>query len=136
MPTAYKPEDLAAWQLAWEVKQRVYAFTETGRACVDLKFCDDIRRAARSAPFNTSEGFYRFAPLEFRRFLRTARGSLGEVRDQLRHAREANYIAPDEFEILFVLVNRAIGANTRLQNYLLTCRKDVTRPPDAGEQGR
>jgi four helix bundle protein len=75
------------WQLATELKQRVYAFTETGPASRDFKFRDEIRAAARSASDNTAEGFYRYAPREFNRFVNIARGSLGEVRNQLLHAR-------------------------------------------------
>jgi four helix bundle protein len=122
-----KLEDLVAWQLAWELKQRVYAFTETGPASRDFKFCDDVRRAARSAPFNTSEGFYRYLPPEFRRFLRFARGSLGEVKDQLRHAREEKYLNESEFNDLLRLTKRAIGANTKLQNYLRSCPKSFDK---------
>jgi four helix bundle protein len=127
MAGVHRLEELAAWQLAWELKRRVYAFTETGPVSRDLKFCDDLRRAASSAPFNTSEGFYRFAPREFRRFLRIARGSLGEVKDQILHARDEKYLDEATFQDLSRLANRAIGANTRLQNYLRTCPKVFER---------
>ena len=41
-----KPEDLVAWQLSWELKERVHAFTETGPASRDFKFRDATREAA------------------------------------------------------------------------------------------
>jgi hypothetical protein len=61
-----RPEDFDAWQLAWELKERVFAFTAIPPAFRDFKFCKDIRDSARSAPDNVAEGFYRFAPLAMR----------------------------------------------------------------------
>ena len=54
------PEQFDAWQLAWELKERIMAFTATDPAARDRTFCDEIREAARSATDNISEGFYRF----------------------------------------------------------------------------
>ena len=51
------PEEFDAWQLAWELKERVFEFTATTPTVRDGKFCDEIREAARSAPDNISEGF-------------------------------------------------------------------------------
>ena len=123
-----KPEDLIAWQLAWELKKRVHAFTETGSASRDFKFRDAIREAARSAPDNISEGFYRYAPREFNRFLSIARGSLGEVRNQLLHARDEKYLDETAFSESFRVANRAIGATTKLQE-LQTCPEFFERRP-------
>jgi len=125
---ANRPEELAAWQLAWELKQRVYAFTRTGEVARDRDFCTDIRRAARSAPHNTCEGFYRFSPADFAQFLSFARGSLGEVRDQLLHALDEKFLNDAQFAELLLLVNRAIGANTKLQAYLRTAPGYFARP--------
>src|SRR5204863_8698330 len=71
-------------------------------------------------PHNTSEGFYRFSPRDFAQFLSIARGSLGEIRDQVRHARDEHYISDAEFAKLMHLTDRAIDANTRFQEYLRT----------------
>ena len=128
MAGARRPEELAAWVLAWELKQKVYAFTKTREAARDGDFCKDIRRAARSAPHNTCEGFYRFSPRDFAQFLSFARGSLGEVRDQLRHALDEKYLSDAEFSELLRLADRAIGANTRLQDYLRGAPDYFNRP--------
>ena len=69
-------EDLVAWQLAWDLREKVFAFTDKPRAARDVKFCGQIREATRSAAANTAEGFGRFYPREFARFLRIAAGSL------------------------------------------------------------
>jgi four helix bundle protein len=118
------PEEFDAWQLAWELKRRVVAFTATEPAAHDRKFCDEINAAARSAPDNISEGYYRFNPTDFANFVRIARGSLGEVRNQLKHARSLGYVTDRDFAESFHLCGRAIGAATRLRLYLLSCPRN------------
>ena len=71
--------DLVAWQLAYELKCEVYAFTSTGRVSRDFDYVNDIRSASASAPANIAEGFGRFRPLEFARFLTIAKASLVET---------------------------------------------------------
>ena len=115
-----RPEDFDVWKLAWELKKRVYAFTATLPAARDFKFCEDIRRAARSGPDNVAEGFYRFNPKEFHRFLNDAKASLGEVRNQLLHAKDERLFSDQEFQEMFHLADRAIGAAVNLQAYLRT----------------
>src|SRR2546425_1120169 len=100
MAPARRPEELVTWQLASSLKRRVYAFTETGPASKDVDFRKDIRRAARLAVHNTAEGFYRYSPTEFAQFLNIARGSLGEVRDQLTHAFDERHLTQSEFDEL------------------------------------
>ena len=136
MSTAQRPEDLVVWQLSSELKQGVYAFTETGPASRDFEFRNDIREAARSALDNISEGFYRYVPREFNRFLNIARGSLGEVRNQLIHAHDARCVEDAQFKELFHLANRAIGALTKLQEYLRACPEFVDRRPMGKQKGR
>jgi four helix bundle protein len=118
------PEEFDAWQLAWELKETVYAFTAASPAVDDRKFCDEIRKSARSAPDNISEGSYRFNPVDFANFVRIARGSLGEVRNQLKHAHSKNYLTDADFEDCFRLCRRAIGAATGLRLYLLSLPKN------------
>jgi four helix bundle protein len=127
------PEEFDAWQLAWAFKQRIFAFTSITPASRDRRFCDEIRKSARSAPDNISEGFYRFCPPDFANFVRIARGSLGEARNQLKHAHAQKYLTDEEFEDLLHLCRRAIGAATGLRLYLLSLPKNFDpRKPDAG----
>ncbi len=132
-----RPEDFDVWKLAWELKRRVFAFTATPPASIERRFCDDIRRAARSGPDLVAEGYYRFNPREFHRFVNDAKASFGEVRNQLLHARDEHLLSEEEFEVLTSLANRAIGAANGLQAYLRRCpRKFTTRPdrPSGGNQ--
>ena len=118
-----KPEEFDAWKLSWELKERVVAFTATDPAVRDRKFCEEILESARSAPDNIAEGFYRFNPPDFANVVRIARGSLGEVRNQLRHAHSIKYLTDYEFSELLRLCRRAIGACTGLRLYLLSLPK-------------
>jgi four helix bundle protein len=134
--TGFKsPEEFDAWQLASELKDRVMAFTATLPAARDFKFCEEIRKSARSAPDNISEGFYRFNPPDFANFVRIAKGSLGELRNQLRHAHSSKYITDDEFHELRRLCQRAIGASTGLRLYLLSLPKGFD-PRDPSNNAR
>jgi four helix bundle protein len=114
-------QDLITWQLADELRREVLAFTEIGPAARDFKFRAQIRDAAASVCRNTSEGFDRFRPSEFARFLEFARGSLGEIQDGLIDAHERQFISGELFDRLWLLSKRAIGANTNLMKYLQGC---------------
>jgi four helix bundle protein len=84
--------NLVVWQLADELRREILAFTDTGPASRDFKYRDQIRDAIASVCRNTSEGFDRFRPAEFARFLEFARGSLGEVQDCLLDGRDRKYM--------------------------------------------
>jgi len=122
------PEDLVVWQLAWELKERVFAFTSVLPVYRDFKFCDQIRGAARSVTNNLSEGFYRFTPRDNARFVNMAKGSIGEVRNQLREARARDYVSSVDYEALDLLCRRALGASARFHTYLRSLPKDF-KPP-------
>ncbi len=125
-------EDLIAWQLAHQLQQEVFAFTERLPVSRDLKYCDQIRDSARSATRNTSEGFGRYYPKEFHRFLRIAAGSLNETKNHLHDALDRQYLSGDKHEQLLRLTLRALKANVRLQGYLQNATAPVpfaTRKP-------
>jgi hypothetical protein len=65
-------EDLIAWQLADQLQTEVFEFTSSPGVSRDFKYCDQIRDSIRSAKRNTAEGFGRYYPKEFARFLRIA----------------------------------------------------------------
>src|SRR5262245_3038890 len=87
---ARRYEDLDAWHLADQLRQEVFALTETGTASKDFKFRDQIRDAASSSARNIAEGFGRFRPPDFARFMEFSIASTMEVRDLLIEASNAN----------------------------------------------
>jgi four helix bundle protein len=110
--------DLDTWKLADELRDLIIAFTGREPASRDGRFCSQIRSAIDSACANTAEGFGRYAPSEFRQFLRIARGSLLETQDHLRSARKRGFIEDEAHEKMTRLAERSARANTRLQAYL------------------
>ena len=62
-------EDLVAWQLSRHLHSEVVEFTANGAAARDFHYRDQIRASSASAPANIAEGFARFRPREFARFL-------------------------------------------------------------------
>jgi four helix bundle protein len=118
-------EDLIVWQLSHDLKEGVFAFTATRPASLDRNFCDQIRESSRSAPTNISEGFGKYYPKEFIRYLRIAAGSLQETRNHLREALDRGFIEEAEFERLSRLSLRAFRAAVRLIAYLKNAK-----PPD------
>jgi four helix bundle protein len=111
-------EDLTVWQLASRLQQGVFAFTARRSAVADVKFCDQIRDSSRSAARNTAEGFGRYYPKEFARFLVIAAGSLAETVNHLHDALQQGYVTAAEHEQLTRVAFRALKANRRLRGYL------------------
>jgi len=134
--TVERYEDLDCWKLSNELKQRVYAFIARSPAAKDFEFCAQIRRSSRGAPRTIAEGFGRFRPTDFARYLEFARASLMETQNHLGDALDCGYITPEEHAALFKLADRAIGAITRLHQYLRTCKNwPGTRNPDSPNRG-
>ena len=121
MATARRYEELAAWQLAAELRDRISsAIRETDWR--DRAFIGQLEDAASSPPRNLAEGFGHFNPREFARFTRIARGSLLETRNHLQDSRAHRYFSPEELAALLTLSGRAIAASTGLLRYLDGCR--------------
>ncbi len=111
-------EEIVAWQLANELQCAIFEATARGAASQDFKFCNQIRGASSSVSANIAEGFWRYTHREFARFLRIARGSLGEAQNHLRTAKQRGYLTEAEFRSLCRLSVRAFVATTRLMTYL------------------
>jgi four helix bundle protein len=56
----------------------IYEITEGGPCSRDFEFRDQIRSAAEASAPLIAEGFLRFTPDEFVRYLRMARGEIGQ----------------------------------------------------------
>jgi len=118
-----KFEDLEIWKLALKITKVIYDLTSERKFSKDFALRDQIRRAVISISSNIAEGFEKNNNNEFIRFLKIAKGSAGEVRNQLYIALAVEYITRDGFtkinKSLIDLVNQ-IG---KLINYLETKRR-------------
>jgi four helix bundle protein len=106
--------DLIAWQLSYELKCEVFAFTATGPVSKDFKYRDQIRDSSASAPSNISEGFGRFRPRDFARFLEYARASLMETQNHLLDGRDRGYLDAALYSRLANLARSALKTTTHL----------------------
>ena len=77
-----------------------------------------LRRAAQSACANVAEGFGRYKPKDFARFVRTARGSLEETKTHLDQVQLLGLAGETEVREIRSLANRACAAATKLILYL------------------
>lgn len=94
-------EDIAAWQLARELTQKVYRMTRKTRFACDYGLKGQIQNAAGSVMHNIAEGFDSDTSLEFIRFLRYAKRSCTEVQSELYIALDEEYISQKEFKDVY-----------------------------------
>jgi len=118
--------EIVAWQLAQQVKQRVYAFAEQPKVQKKFAFRDQLTEAARSAPANIAEGFGRFGNKEFARFARIAKASEIEVLNHLIDARDQRLLTDDQLAIEEHYVRRALKAIVGLIHHL----ESTPEPPN------
>ena len=89
-----------AWQKARELRRNIYRYSKSGEFARDFALRDQIRRASISITSNIAEGFERGGNREFLQFLTNAKGSCGEVRDQLYAALDEEYVSAADFDTL------------------------------------
>lgn len=87
--TIQKFEDLVAWKKAQDLSVEIYSLFQNSK---DFSFKDQICRASVSVSNNIAEGFDRFNPKEFRRFLFYSVASCAEVKSMLYLATRLGYI--------------------------------------------
>jgi len=107
-------QDLVAWQLCVEQCDVICDITETGRSTRDPEFRNQIRNASKKAPALIAEGFLRFTPAEFVRYLRMARAEIGEVQNHLEFGRRRHYFTPEQLDRATAISRRAMAATSGL----------------------
>lgn len=124
-------EDIEGWKKGREFRKAIYKASKQGEFARDFSLKDQIRRAAQSVTSNIAEGFERGRNREFIQFLSDAKGSCGEVRDQLYTALDESYVTQAEFDQLYaqaVETSRLIAGFTKyLQQSELRGTKFRTR---------
>jgi four helix bundle protein len=122
MQGARSHEELIVWQLAYDLKKGVYALIESGPIASDKELVRQLRGASSSAPRLIAEGYGRYFPREFSRYLRNANGELKETFDALRDAVDRGYLKQPQIVPLQRLSRRASKAATQLIKYLRTAK--------------
>jgi four helix bundle protein len=104
MMMAYEKFD--AWKAAHELALAVYQITDRWPNSERYQLTAQIRRAALSVPTNISEGAAKRGPVEFRRYVDIARGSLSELTYLLRFSRDRGLLDDATLQRLDDLRNR------------------------------
>src|SRR5882762_9756906 len=89
---------LRAWQLARDLAIQSRPLIKRLPSEERYALADQWRRAAYSVPLNIAEGASRKGPLEFRRHLDIARGSLHELEVIFELVIGQDYLKPDDLE--------------------------------------
>ncbi|MGE5836836.1 MAG: four helix bundle protein [Acidobacteriota bacterium] len=81
----------------------------------DYRYRDQLRNAAGGISKHITEGYLRFSPLDFARFLDYALGSLGEAERRLRDGVELDYFKAADCREAFQFAKRCFVAARRLK---------------------
>ncbi|MFA6255625.1 MAG: four helix bundle protein [Candidatus Absconditabacterales bacterium] len=93
-----KFEDIPVWKLALKITKLIYDISSTERFTKDYGLKDQIRRAVVSISSNIVEGFEKNNNNELVRYLKIAKGSCGETRNQAYIAFVVGYINQKDFD--------------------------------------
>lgn len=112
-----KAEDFAAWQLAESFKSEVFALVRNSpEAMRDFRFRNQLKDAAAGISKHITEGFVRFGPLDFCRFLDYALGSLREAERWIHDGVEFGYFPEEKCRRAFWFGKRCFVATLRLKH--------------------
>jgi four helix bundle protein len=87
--------DLRAWNAVRAFKLGIYELIEQQPLAGDFTLRDQLRDAAAAAQSHISEGFGRFDPMDFGRFVKMARSSLLECQNHLGDAVDRRHITEE-----------------------------------------
>ena len=127
MPGFRDFREIAAWQLAHQLKLRVDLFLLSPDFRGHYQFADQLGEAVRSGPRNIAEGFQRPDNAEFARRVRIARGSHQLVMRHLTDAYSQQLITADELLLVQQLTRRAVTAANRLIRALESTQEPFSR---------
>jgi four helix bundle protein len=110
--------DLRAWQVCHEYKKAVYRLCGVGLLSTDRSRRVQLEESVAGPPSHVAEGFGRFNPADFARFLVIARSSLMESQNHLRDLVDRGYITEEVRVEHDKLAETALQEVTGLMEYL------------------
>jgi len=120
-----KFEELGIWKLSLKITKEIYDITAKKEFLKDFGMINQMRRAIVSVSSNIVEGFEKNNNNEFIRYLKIAKGSVGEVKNQLYISMELNYVNNDEFKIIKEELETLSGQIGGFISYL--CKKRANK---------
>jgi four helix bundle protein len=106
------------WKICDELRMRVRSIVDRPVFRRYPKLREQLSEAAESPCPNIAEGFSRYLPRDFARFVRVAKGSLTEVIVHMGRALDRRLVLEEETREICRLAKRGRGAATRLILYL------------------
>jgi len=110
--------ELRAWQACDVYKKAVYRLCSVEPLSTDWSRRTQLERSACGASVHVAEGFGRFNPADFARFLVLARSSLIESQNHLRDAVDKGYVTEETRLEHDALAEAALQEVTGLMEYL------------------
>jgi four helix bundle protein len=129
-------EAFDVWQLSDEVRRRVRLVLQRRELQREFKLRDQLSSAAEGPCGHIAEGFSRWFPNDFARFVRIAKGSLSEVIVHIGAARDRGLVTDAECQDINRYARRARGAATALIRYLESANPPNQKPNDAAQPHR
>lgn len=120
MPIIKKFEKLECWKEARILVREVYALTQKPGFRKDFGLKDQVQRASVSVMTNIAEGFGRYSPKEFIRFLDYTQSSCEEVKSLLYIAYDLQYINEKELREVYRKASDVRNLTLALIKYLRT----------------
>jgi four helix bundle protein len=105
---------LRAWQACVTYKKAVYAICEVAPLATNLKKRGQLEDSVAGPPGHLAEGYGRFNPADFARFVVIARSSLMESQNHLLDLVDAKYITDAKRQELDALAQEALQEVTGL----------------------
>jgi four helix bundle protein len=109
---------LRAWQTCVAYKKAVYAICGVGPLATNFKKRTQLEDSVAGPPGHIAEGFGRFNPADFARFVVIARSSLMESQNHLLDLVDSRYIDEATLSDLNALAEAALQEVTGLMEYL------------------
>lgn len=108
-------EDLDIWKNAVELALVIYKACDHGKLKNDFGMRDQVKRASASISNNIAEGFEYNNNRQFIRFLYIAKGSAGELRNQLFILKETGYITKDFYDEMY---KKCMDLSKQISNFI------------------
>ena len=121
--------DLVVYQIACELKVKVYRSTTGFPKPERFGVVSQMRRAAVSVTANIAEGYRRKTRNEYVQFLMYAHGSCSELDDHIGLSRDAGYMTKDVYRELHTLDVKVSKLLTNLISALKNPRPCNSPPP-------